>query len=48
MTMFWDKCLGTYLPLEQARAKKGDGFHNGHLGTGNVDEESQYVMQRGA
>ena len=48
MTMFWDKCLGTYLPLEQARAKKGDGFHNGHLGTGNEDEESQYVMQRGA
>ena len=30
IAMFWDKCFGTYITLEQARVKKGGGFHNGH------------------
>jgi len=45
MTMFWDKCLGTYLPLEQARAKKGDGSHNGHREAVSEHEESRYLMK---
>ncbi len=30
IAMFWDKCFGTFITLEQARVKKGGGFHNGH------------------
>ncbi len=45
MTMFWDKCFGTYIPLEQARAKKGGGFHNVHGASANQDEQIQYVMK---
>ncbi|MFQ5893683.1 MAG: sterol desaturase family protein [Nitrospinota bacterium] len=39
ITMFWDKCFGTYLPLEHARARGGGGIRAAGSARGDRGQE---------
>lgn len=46
VTMFWDKCLGTYLTLEQARSEKGDRFARDRRAAASRGEGSRTLTER--
>ncbi len=48
ITTFWDRRFGTYLPLEQTRAKEGHGLRHGQPAAANQDEQSRYITKRAA